>query len=385
MAKEDSNRQRLVAKAAPGPGSCGCGPAASLLGDFAYDALFQTWMAACAAKWHVKDFVEEKLLRGGRRRGPPEGGDLSMAGATELPGEWPALTRGGQLWAGLILSTSFSHKYKGANMKPGESVTVKHPTKKKGDDALTWQAKLLDVSGNKEGVAMIWLGDEAHGDRTIYVAMSMLRNFRQVRKINYSKLETGRGGSGSEKWESMHIASYIRWKVDKMWDNYDLGNKLDKVVKEYPEHRIMFAGISHGASLAQVAALRFALTRPKANTCCAAWNAYRWTDQDGSEIVRSTFGDKMLTFVLMQWAYHRGLRIWDALSDHPHDLAILPNVWLLDTDSGGLAAEKQVEGFPGKAFWDFEHFDKGYRLHYASIAIKATRLAVAADLPQKAA
>merc|ERR1719330_788610 len=100
---------------------------------------------------------------------------------------------------------------------------------------------------------MIWLGDEQAGDATIYVAMSMMRSLIQVRKILWSTLECG---EGQEQWDRVPIGDYTRHKIDKMWGIYGFGPKLHDVVQKYPKHRILVSGISHGATLAQAAALR---------------------------------------------------------------------------------------------------------------------------------
>ncbi|CAE8660111.1 unnamed protein product, partial [Polarella glacialis] len=198
-----------------------------------------------------------------------------------LPQPWTELLPGGQIFAALILCTSFSEKYQGRLMQPGERADVRLPAAD-GVMAQTWHPTLLHRAGHQEAVAYTWLGDEAAGDRTIYVAFAPMRRKRQFFKIVGSCTGLGDlvceplGAEGDR--QSVLIAPYIQRKLAKVWGGCGLMEQLSKYVAAYPQHRILFSGISHGATLAQAAALQFQCAQPLADVHAATWNAFKWTD-----------------------------------------------------------------------------------------------------------
>lgn len=323
----------------------------------------------------------------------------------ELPGPWGKHLAGGQMWTALILSTSFSEKYKGRRMRIGSQAQVLQPSPDKAS-RVTWNATLIHRVGWHEAVAFLWLGDQSAGDKTIYVAFSMMRKFAQAKKILWSTLrdgleedlemETGWGaeavaGPGGQavlldpdEWRKLKMASYMRRKIDKLWDGYGLRQALAECLAEHPGYRFIFSGISHGASLAQAACLRFKLAAPTAQAEAVTWNAYKWTDSDGSALAGRVLGDKMLPLALTQWIPGRGgkvgYRCWDSISGIPADYEPLPQLRLLDVDTGIFMSCEAQDDCPGRSTLTWHYFKRLWRLHYAAVAIVATRHAMVAAL-----
>jgi len=323
---------------------------------------------------------------------PTYPGALSKA-QEELPGPWGKHLAGGQMWTALILSTSFSEKYKGRRMRIGSQAAVLQPAIDK-ESRVTWQATLLHRVGWHEAVAFIWLGDESVGDKTIYVAFSMMRKFAQAKKILWSTLTDGTeddpeasiaDGNGTVlpdpvEWRNVLVASYMRRKIDKLWDAYGFRQALAQCIADYPGYRFIFSGISHGASLAQAAVLRFQLAAPHVKAEAVTWNAYKWTDEKGAALALRVLGDQMLPLALTQWIPGRGgkagYRCWDSISSCPAEFEALPQLQLLDVDTGKFMLCDAQEDCPGRSMINWGSFKRLWRLHYAAVAIVATRHAM---------
>jgi len=314
-------------------------------------------------------------------------------GHEDLPGPWFELLAKGQVWSALILSTTFSEKYKGRNMKVGDTAVVAMPTVGPGPEE-NWKPKLLHRSGSPEAMAFIWCGDASAGDKTIYVSFSMMRKFTQAAKILFSPLENEGAcrlssdekspfiQDGSEWFTELRLSVYIRQLVDELWKRDGLAEKLAETTRLHPNHRIIFAGISHGAALAQVCAVRFNLANP-GKAMAITWNAYRWTDAVGSELVARTMGDRLLPLVLTRRIPRRGCcqcssggyRSWDSIPSLPENFAATPNSYLLDVDAGGFTPCKKVDNWYSHTQSDWAAFRSFWRLHHALQAIIATKLA----------
>ncbi|CAE8687902.1 unnamed protein product, partial [Polarella glacialis] len=291
-----------------------------------------------------------------------------------LPQPWTELLPGGQIFAALILCTSFSEKYQGRLMQPGERADVRLPAAD-GVMAQTWHPTLLHRAGHQEAVAYTWLGDEAAGDRTIYVAFAPMRRKRQFFKIVGSCTGLGDlvceplGAEGDR--QSVLIAPYIQRKLAKVWGGCGLMEQLSKYVAAYPQHRILFSGISHGATLAQAAALQFQCAQPLADVHAATWNAFKWTDSAGSSLVQQVLGKRLLPFVLS-----RADR-WDSVAGFPACCAAMRNLVLLDADSGSFQQRASTVSFPGESNpANIAHWRRALELHFASAVIKAMKQAM---------
>lgn len=339
-----------------------------------------------------------------RRCGRDARSSLFVRGSTaaDLPGSWSQLLRGGQVWTALILSTSYSEKYKGRFMRTGASAPVQLPVPVSAGPGLrtTWSPKLLHRVGNPSAAAFIWVGDEDAGDQTIYVAFSMMRKFGQAKHILLSTLQRGLAeeldggspleGSGNNtrveaepQWENLRVASYMRQKIDALWVEHGFCEKLAQTAAEHEGYRIVFGGMSHGAALAQASALRFNLSGLPYKAHAVSWNAYKWTDAAGSEVAGRCMGEHLLPLVLTRWIPGRGdrpgYRCWDSIAGCPAGFEPMPQIRLLDVDTGAFLPCETQQDCPGNSHlstWDA--FKRLWRLHYAAMAIVATRAAMQA-------
>lgn len=153
------------------------------------------------------------------------------------------------------------------------------------------------------------------------------------------------------------------------------------MVHQYPTHRVVFSGISHGAALAQAAALRFALAGTPGDgwhhrLWVASWNSYKWTDMDGSQRVYELFEDRFLSMVLSDRSDigRRG----DSVPGFPPGLAPMPGTVLLDVNQGKF--------YPCESLPD-SHLDFGFLwrmvdLHFAKTANRAVKQAMATALDE---
>ncbi|CAK0866532.1 unnamed protein product [Prorocentrum cordatum] len=114
-----------------------------------------------------------------------------------LPRIWHDLFKQGQVLTALLLSTSFSEKYRGRNMwpdTPNNVAEIRLPAFSGSGDAAggekTWKPTLLGRCGNREAVAFIWRGDDQDDTGTLYVAFSPLRYKSQFVKVVGAGLAT---------------------------------------------------------------------------------------------------------------------------------------------------------------------------------------------------
>lgn len=307
----------------------------------------------------------------------------------ELHGSWTALLRGGQVMTALILSTSYSEKYKGRHLKPGAVAELRLPSE--GDQPVNTRPSLLHRSGNKEAVAFTWLGDESAGDRSIYVAFSPLRHRIQFLKICCAGMvEDGisnidRSQSKFAAWkapaEAFHrkvpISAYVHHKLQKLWGAQGLWQSLSSCVEEFPSHRVIFAGISHGGALAQAAALQFCLRKRHQQVYIVTWNAYRWTNDIGKAAVEEELADRILPFVLSRRKEEpHATRYWDSVTGFPPTYAPMPNCVLLDADTGDMFRHTAPQkGSNIGALFLMRMFE----LHFAKAALIAMKKATVAS------
>lgn len=289
----------------------------------------------------------------------------------------------------LILSTSYSEKYKGRYIFPGQDaakVEVRLPCHEHDRSVFPL---LLHRSGNKEAVVFIWLGDQSVGDDTLYVAFSPMRYRSQFFKIYCAGMVFDRpedimreqiawwkpgarphvadppNGDGTV----LPISAYVHVKLRRMWGEQGLWRKLTESVDKYPTHRIMFAGISHGGALAQAAALQFQLCRRDVNVFVVTWNAYRWTDRKGRGLAKHMLGNRCLPFVLSART-SESLRYWDSVTGFPAGYCALPHPVLLDNETGvfyrHIAPQRTIY---------FSHLTmmRAFQLHFARSALVATK------------
>lgn len=291
-----------------------------------------------------------------------------------LPALWRELLEEGQLNTALALGTVFSEKYKGRNMQPGETAEVRLPSAAGG--TWLWTTRLLHRAGSREASPFIWLGDEEAGDRTLYVTFGPLRKKRQFLKIWSAGthlvediLPPGAeaGGSGSH---TVLVSSYIKNKLDKLWGHFGFGQQLAEAAAGHPRHRILFAGISHGAALAQAAALRFALLQPEREVCAVTWNGYKWTDAAGSALAGQALGHRLLPLVLSRCEPGEQRR-WDSVVEFPAGFAAMPGVMLVDVDCGIF-----LPCVLGHASLGPDFAARMAELHFAKTALKAMEAAM---------
>ncbi|CAE8724262.1 unnamed protein product [Polarella glacialis] len=327
----------------------------------------------------------------GRAKGAVQPADLKA----NLPAYWVKRLADGQMWTALILASSYSEKYKGKDMEPGACASVRLPVSE-----AVWQPKFLQRAGCRDAAVIIWLGDESVGDRTVYVAFSMLHHFGQAKEILWSTLERAEG-IGSEddsnleasSWSRIMVNSYLRRVIERLWGEHKLKAYLTEIAAKYPNHRFSFSGVSHGAALAQAALLRIQLEEPGIDAEAVTWNAYKWTDAAGSELAGKVLGERLLPLALSRWVPGHcgqpGSRYWDSISACPEHMEHLPQLRLLDVDSGAvLSCSSQGENCPGRAKVGFPAFRRLWKLHFADLAIIATKKAMrslSSELPRDSA
>lgn len=310
-----------------------------------------------------------------------------------LPGDWYELLQGGQVFTALLLSTSYSEKYRGRHMQPlgsafaerkeGSIAQLRIPSR--GGD-VAWHPSLLHRSGNREAVAFIWEGDNAHGDSTIYVCFSPLRYRSQFLKICCAGL--AKNGMSARRAAQqtddlsvgqvmLPVSTYLKVKLDRLWDpmgDQRLYDKLLQSVQELRSHRVIFSGISHGAALAQAAALKFQIQQQETKVFVVTWNAYRWTDASGREAAEHFLGQRMLHFVLSRREIYQANRYWDSVTGFPRELSPMPNSVLLDADTGRFY--KHTDPEQGSQFGS-AFLMRMFELHFARSALGAIKKATA--------
>ncbi|CAL1170908.1 unnamed protein product [Cladocopium goreaui] len=330
--------------------------------------------------------------------------ELRLDEHVTLPGDWPNLLRGGQIFTALLLSTSYSEKYRGRKMVPWGSAAAAENARSfdhnaelqipSSDRHQTRRPALLHRSGNREAVAFIWRGDPRFDDCTIYVCFSPLRYRTQFLKIWCAGLaENGMNVRRAAQQTTdltlgtcddvghcvtLPVSTYLKVKLDRLWDpeGQRLYDKLLQSVRELPGYRVIFSGISHGAALAQAAALRFQLQQPETQVFVVAWNAYRWTDTSGRKLAEDFLGSRLLHFVLSRRdkAQPQATRYWDSVTGFPQSFAPMHNPVLLDADTGDFykhTAPEQGSQF-GATF-----LMQMFELHFARSALGAMKKATA--------
>jgi len=284
----------------------------------------------------------------------------------------------GNLLAALILASAYSEKYRGRNLDREAVADIKL-----SDDLGSCRATLLWRFGRREATPFIWLGTDEAENRTLYVAMSPIRNKRQYFKLltqGSYMVDDVLQRDGEE--HTIRISSYIKERLDGLWSaehqsgirhgSPDLGDALEQTAAEHPGCRILFCGISHGGALAQAAALRFALLHPgySSRIHVVSWNAYKWTDASGAAIARSVLGDRLLPLVLSSREGNE--RTWDSVPEFPPGFSPMPGTVLLDVDSGGFFSGLQV----GHATVGVDFAARLFQLHFAKSAIAAMKIAM---------
>jgi len=274
---------------------------------------------------------------------------------TPLSAYWLRSLQEGRLNTALLLSTVFSEKYNGRNMEVGEVAEIFLPT---ASDPVTCEPgeprqlrpKLLFRAGCLQASPFLWVGDEEAGDDTLYVCFGPLRQKRQVMKIfsSGSTLEEDVVKCG-DSTQVVRVSNYIKSLLDRLWADDRLGERLSAAVAERPGHRVLFAGVSHGAVLAQAAALRFKLTRsdPDAATqtlsgtgqtrcgsgevTVVSWNGYKWTDAQGAALA----GQQLRLLPLALSMVEAGVRLVDSVVEYPAgEFEPMPGVTALDFIQG---------------------------------------------------
>eukprot|EP00747_Dinoflagellata_sp_TGD_P054623 gnl/TRDRNA2_/TRDRNA2_149119_c0_seq4.p1 gnl/TRDRNA2_/TRDRNA2_149119_c0~~gnl/TRDRNA2_/TRDRNA2_149119_c0_seq4.p1 ORF type:complete len:400 (+),score=61.63 gnl/TRDRNA2_/TRDRNA2_149119_c0_seq4:65-1264(+) len=302
-----------------------------------------------------------------------------------LPTVWREQLAGGQLLTALILSVLYSEKYRGRSMQPGESAEVQLPARQAGEAR---HPKLLHRIGSREISAFAWLGDEPEDGRIIYLAFNPLRKKRQFLKLLWAgacSVErttlSGRSeaDAGAQTPRSICMLSYVKRKLNNLWTKFGFDRQLQELAASYPEHKFLFAGLSHGAAMAQAAAFRLRLEYPEIPVKAVTWNAYKWTDENGSALVHSVMGDCLLPIVLSRQGNGEPRR-WDSVAGAPASLAAMQRVLLLDADTGIFMPCQDV----GNARVGLSSAMQAMELHFAKVALKAMRIATVAALEDRA-
>lgn len=297
----------------------------------------------------------------------------------DLPCQFAEMMREGKLFTGLILSTTYSQKYKGQHMTPNDSCEVVLPA-----EMGVWNPTLLGRYLYEETTPFIWRGDSLANDSTLYVAFGPLAGGSQVCKIacRGSDLELDQWGG-----QELYISSYMKRKLDHLW----AGNTFYDELKEFANTTsgtILFCGLSHGAALAQAAALKFALCKPQHSdrVHVASWNAYKWTDEEGSALAKRVFGEgvRCLSFVVSEDFCRCGplvRRRYDSVPEWPLGYSSMHDPILLDCHEGTLWSGLELQNV--NLGCDF--FIRACSMHWARSAIKGMKAATIMAREQHAA
>lgn len=267
-------------------------------------------------------------------------------GASELPDQWKSMLKEGQMVAGTRLASNWGvmhcHKQRAtgwftfdeADCKEGMIADIDMPSTS-GGDTVKENFKLLwrTPPHVKESSAFIW-----EGLGTIFVAFGALRSDgifsggAQSFKVwwNSTTVEPFNLGHGV----TVNVAAELRHKVDKLWDAREFYSWFKQIIAQYPEHRIMFTGVSYGGVMAKIASLRFK-TQPEAGgrkVHTLAINAFRWTDAAGVKMFTEKMGDDFLQLQISR-PTSSTLREWDVMAAWPEEMAKEP-VTLLDQGTG---------------------------------------------------
>merc|ERR1712232_821543 len=176
----------------------------------------------------------------------------------------------------------------------------------------------------------------------------------------------------------LHMSEYLKAKLDRLWsDKFCFGKLLNEAVAAHPDCKLLFAGISHGAALAQAAGLRLALRRPELSSriSIVSWNAYKWTDTAGSALVGQQFGDRILPLVLSRGNPRR----WDSAAEIPPGFAPMPGITLLDSDTGEFYDNVVL----GNAHISVDSLSRLKELHFAKGALQAMKTATTRVLDEE--
>lgn len=292
-----------------------------------------------------------------------------------LSDNFAELLRDGQMFAALVLSTSFSEKYKGKHLKKGAEAELALPA---GLQHSVWKVTLFERYGIREATPFIWFGDVEHGDKTLYVAFGPLRNKRQYFKLlsqgTHLVDDKVRSSDGTE--HDIRITGYMKRLLDYLWfGDCNFAEDLAKVAAGHSNMRIIFSGISHGAALAQAAGLRFALQYAdiRSRVFVVNWNAYKWTDANGRRIAEQVLGERLLPLVLSaRTGTHRR---WDSVPEFPPGLSPMSGSLLLDVNSGEFFSNLVL----GDARANFNFCFRLMELHFAKAAIGAMKVAMERD------
>eukprot|EP00928_Gymnodinium_smaydae_P061902 TRINITY_DN45872_c0_g1_i1.p1 TRINITY_DN45872_c0_g1~~TRINITY_DN45872_c0_g1_i1.p1 ORF type:complete len:416 (+),score=75.80 TRINITY_DN45872_c0_g1_i1:62-1309(+) len=302
------------------------------------------------------------------------GGSPKLQKLHALPGKFETMLRKGQMFSAIILCSAFSNKEQGATMEEKEKAEVQMPV-----SGQVQRPTLLARAGSKEVVPFIWLGDKEAQDNTLYVAFTPMATILQPWKIyqHGQTLVKDEYKVPGGRVQGFKISEYLKEKLDKLWSTfeYNFGELLSYAVTDYPTHQIIFTGTSHGAALAQAAALRFCLmdptNAPRVNV--VTWNPYKWTDAEGSALVGEVLGDRILTMVLSK----DNPRRWDSAIEYPSGFAPMPHVHLLDSDTGVFYDNVDL---PEQMCYDYNAASRMCELHFADNVIPAVEKAMQRSL-----
>jgi len=291
----------------------------------------------------------------------------------------------GEIFTALLLSSSYSEKYKGRNMQPGEIAEIRLPCPE-GMTQRDWRPKLLHRSGSREINVFIWLGDDSSDIPTVYFACAPLRKRMQFAKLTQSYYglsqmeveEQANGdvdvGAGTGKRYSVPMFPYCLRKVENLYSKYDFQSKVQDTMRQYPNHRYLFCGISHGAAVAQALALRLSLMYPRGCFQAVTWNAYRWTNEEGIALMEQHVGRRLLPFVMATDT------TWDSIAGIPYRLSHMPRIVFLNADTGEFRPAESIDG----SRLDISQVCccawRMYKLHFATTALKATKRAMLSSL-----
>eukprot|EP00930_Biecheleria_cincta_P008025 TRINITY_DN10935_c0_g1_i1.p1 TRINITY_DN10935_c0_g1~~TRINITY_DN10935_c0_g1_i1.p1 ORF type:complete len:340 (+),score=43.88 TRINITY_DN10935_c0_g1_i1:37-1056(+) len=192
----------------------------------------------------------------------------------ELPDAWSQMLGDGHVLSSLLLATVYSEKYRGRNMHPDETAQLALPIGPEEGNNRESSATLLHRTYSKENAAFIWRCNELDA-KVVYIAFNPLRkNVQFVRLLKNVALGAvlvnhemplpvpDTGGLTVRRSRPVKMMRYISQKVESLYVKHEFSRMLDDTLSRFPDHRMIFTGISHGATLAQAAALRASMRYP---------------------------------------------------------------------------------------------------------------------------
>jgi len=266
-----------------------------------------------------------------------------------------SLMAGGQLWTALILAVHYNMNNAGATLDVGTSVKVRTPFSASSASP-TWSSApvLLERLGTKCCAVHLWSGQGIGGDGAIYVTFTPARQgMGDILTVDHLRRIWAGSSATRSDTDGITMSSYVKRKFDRLWaTGFESALRRLITAPDLQGQKLIFAGVSHGATLAQIASYRFARKLPDwvdkdklIDFATISWNSYLWTDAAGARAVHDTLRDRLLNVVLTQRQHDTLDRYMDSVSGYgfDQDFSPIPSTILLEAGCNRKSS-KQAPG-----------------------------------------